>query len=280
MERICIIVGLGNPGREYAETRHNVGFMLLDRLAAHLNSPWKTDRAHKCELASAPGVLLVKPQTYMNSSGESVGPLMRYFKRSPEQVLAVYDDIAFPVGTIKLRAGGSAGGHNGMKSLIAHLGTEKFPRLRIGIGVPTIVDAQAGIVYDATNIASWKEVPLKALLEERFHVPVAVENDCNCFALGESRFGAGRNYTDMVGVTIGTGIGSGIIIDRKLYGGLYRGAGEIGTLPYRDTDFEHYCSSFFFKKKGINASDLAEKARRVSNTGYRPGLSTCLYCER
>lgn len=132
----------------------------------------------------------------------------------------------------------------------------------IGIGVPTIVDAQAGIVYDATNIASWKEVPLKALLEERFHVPVAVENDCNCFALGESRFGAGRNYTDMVGVTIGTGIGSGIIIDRKLYGGLYRGAGEIGTLPYRDTDFEHYCSSFFFKKKGINASDLAEKARR------------------
>lgn len=136
MERICIIVGLGNPGREYAETRHNVGFMLLDRLAAHLNSPWKSDRAHKCELASAPGVLLVKPQTYMNNSGESVGPLMRYFKRSPEQVLAVYDDIAFPVGTIKLRAGGSAGGHNGMKSLIAHLGTEKFPRLRIGIGVP------------------------------------------------------------------------------------------------------------------------------------------------
>lgn len=156
MERICIIVGLGNPGREYAETRHNVGFMLLDRLAAHLNSPWKTDRAHKCELASAPGVLLVKPQTYMNSSGESVGPLMRYFKRSPEQVLAVYDDIAFPVGTIKLRAGGSAGGHNGMKSLIAHLGTEKFPRLRIGIGVP----GQKSMVGHVLGKFSPEEAPL------------------------------------------------------------------------------------------------------------------------
>lgn len=156
MERICIIVGLGNPGREYAETRHNVGFMLLDRLAAHLNILWKTDRAHKCELASAPGVLLVKPQTYMNSSGESVGPLMRYFKRSPEQVLAVYDDIAFPVGTIKLRAGGSAGGHNGMKSLIAHLGTEKFPRLRIGIGVP----GQKSMVGHVLGKFSPEEAPL------------------------------------------------------------------------------------------------------------------------
>ena len=132
----------------------------------------------------------------------------------------------------------------------------------IGIGVPSIVDAQAGIVYDVANIASWKEVHLKALLEEKFHVPVAVENDCNCFALGECMFGAGRDCSNMVGVTIGTGIGAGIIIDRKLYGGLYRGAGEVGTLPYRDADFEHYCSSFFFKDKGIDAGEWAEKARR------------------
>ncbi len=132
----------------------------------------------------------------------------------------------------------------------------------IGIGVPSIVDAQAGIVYDVANIPAWKEVPLKALLEEKFRVPVAVENDCNCFALGECMFGAGRDCSNMVGVTIGTGIGAGIIIDRKLYGGLYRGAGEVGTLPYRDADFEHYCSSFFFKKRGINAEELAEKARR------------------
>lgn len=131
-----IIVGLGNPGRDYAETRHNVGFMVLDRLARRWGAEWKPDKKFKAEVAAGPGVLLVKPQTFMNLSGESVGPLMRYFKIEPEQVLAVYDDISFPIGTFKLKSGGSAGGHNGMKSLIAHLGTEKFPRLRVGIGVP------------------------------------------------------------------------------------------------------------------------------------------------
>jgi len=136
MSGIRLIVGLGNPGKEYAETRHNVGFMVLDRLARHFGSEWKNEKARKGELAAGPGVLLVKPQTYMNNSGECVGSLMRYFKFQPEQVLVIYDDIAFPVGTLRLRAGGSAGGHNGMKSLIAHLGTEKFPRLRLGIGVP------------------------------------------------------------------------------------------------------------------------------------------------
>lgn len=133
---VKIIVGLGNPGREYAETRHNVGFMVLDLLARHFGAEWKTDKARKAELAAGPGVLLVKPQTFMNASGESVGPLMRYYKWEPEQVFVVYDDISFPVGTMRLRAGGSAGGHNGMKSMIAHLGTEKFPRLRVGISAP------------------------------------------------------------------------------------------------------------------------------------------------
>ena len=110
--------------------------MVLDRLAAHFGAEWKPEKAYKAEIAAGPGVLLVKPQTFMNSSGESVGPLMRYFKFDPEQVFVVYDDISFPVGTMRLRAGGSAGGHNGMKSLIAHLGTEKFPRLRVGISAP------------------------------------------------------------------------------------------------------------------------------------------------
>ncbi len=131
-----IIVGLGNPGRDYAETRHNVGFMVLDRLARRFGAEWKPDKARKGELAAGPGVLLIKPQTFMNSSGECVGPIMRYYKFEPEQVLVIYDDISFPVGTMRLRSSGSAGGHNGMKSLIAHLGGEKFPRLRVGIGAP------------------------------------------------------------------------------------------------------------------------------------------------
>ena len=133
---IRIIVGLGNPGRDYAETRHNVGFMVLDRLARRFGAEWKLDKARKGELAAGPGVLLIKPQTFMNCSGECVGPIMRYYKFEPEQVLVIYDDISFPVGTMRLRASGSAGGHNGMKSLIAHLGGEKFPRLRVGIGAP------------------------------------------------------------------------------------------------------------------------------------------------
>lgn len=133
---VRIIVGLGNPGRDYAETRHNVGFMVLERLARRYGATWKMEKFHRAEVAAGPGVLLVKPQTFMNASGESAGSLMRYFKFAPEQVLVVYDDISFPVGTMRLRAGGSAGGHNGMKSIIAHLGTERFPRLRIGIGVP------------------------------------------------------------------------------------------------------------------------------------------------
>lgn len=131
-----IIVGLGNPGRDYAETRHNVGFMVLDRLARRFGAEWKFDKARKGELAAGPGVLLIKPQTFMNLSGECVGPLMRYYKFTPEQVLVIYDDISFPVGTLKLRSSGSSGGHNGMKSLIAHLGGEKFPRIRVGIGAP------------------------------------------------------------------------------------------------------------------------------------------------
>ncbi|MEE1264706.1 MAG: aminoacyl-tRNA hydrolase, partial [Akkermansia sp.] len=111
-------------------------FMVLDRLARRFGAEWKLDKARKGELAAGPGVLLIKPTTFMNLSGECVGPIMRYYKFEPEQVLVIYDDISFPVGTMKLRSSGSAGGHNGMKSLIAHLGCEKFPRIRVGIGAP------------------------------------------------------------------------------------------------------------------------------------------------
>ena len=129
-----LIVGLGNPGEQYRNTRHNAGFMTLDLLADKMGACWKKDRHHRALVTGASGVLLAKPQTFMNDSGECVGALSRYFKIAPAELLVVYDDIALPLGTLRLREGGSAGGHNGMKSIIAHLGTDRFPRLRVGIG--------------------------------------------------------------------------------------------------------------------------------------------------
>ena len=131
-----LIVGLGNPGEQYRNTRHNAGFMTLDLLADKMGACWKKDRHHRALVTGASGVLLAKPQTFMNDSGECVGALSRYFKIAPAELLVVYDDIALPLGTLRLREGGSAGGHNGLKSIIAHLGSEDFPRIRVGVGAP------------------------------------------------------------------------------------------------------------------------------------------------
>lgn len=133
-----LLVGLGNPGSQYEHTRHNVGFRCVDKLAAQLNIKW--ERHGRAMIA--PGtigtekVVLVKPITFMNNSGEAVGELMRWYKLQPQDVLAIYDDLDLPVGQLRLRANGSAGGHNGVASLIHHLHTKDFPRLRIGIGRP------------------------------------------------------------------------------------------------------------------------------------------------
>ena len=117
----------------------------------------------------------------------------------------------------------------------------------IGIGVPSVVDVGEGIVYDVQYIPSWKEVPLKKLLEARYRKPVFVNNDANCFALGEYYFGKGKGTSSMIGLPIGTGLGCGIIIHGKLFAGRNCGAGEIGLLPYRDNILEYYCSGSFFK---------------------------------
>ena len=133
---------------------------------------------------------------------------------------------------------------------------------RIGVGVPSVVDVERGIVYNVANIPSWKEVHLKSILEEEFHLPVAVNNDCNCFALGEYHFGTGKIYKDMVCLALGTGVGAGIIIDGKLYTGHNAGAGEIGSLPYLLHDYEYYCSGCFFRKEhGITGKEACEKGR-------------------
>ena len=129
-----LVVGLGNPGSKYEGTRHNVGFEALDRLAAELGVPFQKEGKWEGEVAKAGNVWLLKPQTFMNESGRSVGSLCRFYRWNPEQVLVVYDDVALPLGTMRFRMKGSHAGHNGVRSLIAHLGSEEFPRLKIGIG--------------------------------------------------------------------------------------------------------------------------------------------------
>lgn len=130
-----MIVGLGNPGRQYEETRHNVGFMLLDKLAPFGIASFKTEPKWQSHIAKLDdGTFLVKPQTFMNLSGRSIGQIMRFFKWEPEQILVIYDDVALPLGHLRFREKGSAGGHNGIKSMIEHLGGDQFPRLKMGIG--------------------------------------------------------------------------------------------------------------------------------------------------
>jgi PTH1 family peptidyl-tRNA hydrolase len=134
-----IIVGLGNPGREFRETRHNIGFMLLNRLAERLGIEFsrmeskslvtKGDyRGHR--------LILAKPMTYMNLSGQAVSSLVRFYKITLENLLVAYDDVDLPLGTLRLRPAGGAGGHKGLQSIIQQIGTPDFPRLRLGIGRP------------------------------------------------------------------------------------------------------------------------------------------------
>jgi PTH1 family peptidyl-tRNA hydrolase len=130
-----MIAGLGNPGRKYAGTRHNVGFDVLDLLAERHRLDWESAPADAMMAKwRAAGVLLAKPLTFMNLSGHAVGELLRYFKIDLSDLLIVVDDVNLELGRLRARAGGSAGGHNGLRSLIAQLGTEEFARLRVGVG--------------------------------------------------------------------------------------------------------------------------------------------------
>ncbi|MBP5199457.1 MAG: aminoacyl-tRNA hydrolase [Schwartzia sp.] len=134
-----MFAGLGNPGAEYAATRHNVGFMLVDALASRWDAAsWrlKQDALVAEARLGTEKVLLVKPMTYMNESGRAVGPLLSWYKLEASNLIVAHDDMDLPVGTIRLRKKGSAGGHNGMKSILYHVQNENFPRVRIGVGHP------------------------------------------------------------------------------------------------------------------------------------------------
>ena len=129
-----LIVGLGNPGREYADTRHNIGFMIVDRLAAKAGAEWRSEKRWGTQVARAGSTWLLKPQTYMNLSGQAVAYVTGFYKIPGESVLVILDDMALPLGKLRFRANGSAGGHNGLQSVLDHLGTPAVPRLRVGIG--------------------------------------------------------------------------------------------------------------------------------------------------
>ncbi len=152
-----LIVGLGNPGREYLETRHNVGFMLLDRLAARERADFRAEKAWRASVARTGDLFLCKPLTFMNLSGEAVRGLSQFYKIAPADLLVVADDMALPLGKLRLRPGGSAGGHNGLRSIIEHLGTNEFPRLRIGIGAARPGEA-VGYVLGRFAVAEREEV--------------------------------------------------------------------------------------------------------------------------
>ncbi len=133
--------------------------------------------------------------------------------------------------------------------------------LAIGVGVPGLLDTSNGKILNISNIPAWKNFPLKQKIEERFNIPVFINNDANCFALGEKHFGKGQNYSDMLAIALGTGVGGGVIINDKIHSGLYGGAGEVGCWPYKDDIFETYCGSkFFIEKNNTTGKELYDKA--------------------
>jgi len=147
-----------------------------------------------------------------------------------------------------------------LKKTISPLITENTTG--IGIGVPSVLDIEKGIVYNVANIPSWEEVHLRDILQEAFDLPIYINNDSNCFTLGEKRFGEGIPFCNMVGITLGTGVGTGIIINNELYGGRNTGAGELGCIPYLEADYEHYCGSEFFTSHyQITGKEAAKRAQ-------------------
>ena len=132
-----LVAGLGNPGDKYENTRHNVGFLVADQLGERADLPiqrLKFKALTNTAVLGGQGALLMKPVTYMNLSGEAVGEAARFYKLDPAHVLIISDDVDLPLGKLRIRTGGSAGGHNGLKSIIQHLGTDQFPRLKVGVG--------------------------------------------------------------------------------------------------------------------------------------------------
>jgi PTH1 family peptidyl-tRNA hydrolase len=188
MEPWHLIAGLGNPGEEYARTRHNAGFSLAGKLAARWKADWKSERKFNARVARAKRngirVLLCQPRTFMNASGEAVKAVMSFYRLPPEHLLVAVDDADLPLGEIRLRAGGSSGGHHGLESVEQHLGTRAFARLRLGIGRKDGAREITDYVldrFDAAEAALMEKVLCRAADQEECWLDDGIEMAMNRF---------------------------------------------------------------------------------------------------
>jgi len=189
---VQLIVGLGNPGSKYEKTRHNVGFRFLDLLAESKGLRFDAAPRFRADVATwnrAEGrVLLIKPQTFMNNSGEAVAPLARYYEVEPESIIVVYDDLDLPAGKIRLKKGGGHGGHNGLKSINQHLGSPEYVRVKIGIGRPEHGEVTPWVLGKATEddrigetcafdalLAEWPRILAGDLPKAANHIHMALQ---------------------------------------------------------------------------------------------------------
>ena len=187
-----IVAGLGNPGAQYADTPHSVGFETVDRLAAAAGAAWEEKRAFKClwceVRVGAERVVLVKPQTFMNLSGESVAPLLRYSNCTVSDLVVVHDDIDLPLGRLRVRLGGSCGGHNGVRNIIERVGSEAFVRVKIGVGkdASNVIGHVLGkFSPEARKVADLAvEAAAKAVLKVISDGPSAAMNEFNAVNCG------------------------------------------------------------------------------------------------
>lgn len=174
-----LLVGLGNPGSKYESTRHNMGFLAVDKLAELEHFKFSKLRFKAWTATAELGgekVLVMKPQTYMNLSGEAVGEAARFYKIPPERVLVISDDISLPIGKLRIRANGSAGGHNGLKNIIAHLGSDQFPRIKVGVGMPENADYDIADWVTGRPMGAEQKLLMEALDKAVAAVPVLIRD--------------------------------------------------------------------------------------------------------
>lgn len=178
-----LIAGLGNIGEKYCFTRHNAGFMVLDKWALNDGFLFKEETKLKCFFAKYDDIIFIKPTTYMNLSGEAVRSVMDYYKIDVKDILVIYDDIALDLGRIRFRANGSDGGHNGIKSIIQHVGTKNFDRLKIGIGPQPNIPSENYVLqnFPKENLQELKSVLTTSVEAVKYYLDNGIEKSQNKF---------------------------------------------------------------------------------------------------